>query len=71
MPCMHAITCKNDRPEDYCHGWLTLASICETYAHHLNPLHDKEYWQKSDQLAPNPPPMKKGSRETKETKEEG
>ncbi|RYR06665.1 hypothetical protein Ahy_B05g073971 [Arachis hypogaea] len=70
MPCMHAISCiqdKNDkRAEDYCHEWLTMESYRKTYAFHVNPVKGQELWEKTGRPAPVPPPIKpKPGRPTK------
>ncbi|RYQ95684.1 hypothetical protein Ahy_B08g091029 isoform A [Arachis hypogaea] len=70
MPCMHAISCiqdKNDkRAEDYCHEWLTMESYRKTYAFHVNPVKGQELWEKTGRPAPVPAPIKpKPGRPTK------
>ncbi|KAJ1427372.1 hypothetical protein SESBI_09617 [Sesbania bispinosa] len=47
------------RPEDYYHGWLTMASYRATYEHHIQPLQGEEFWSPTDQLPPIPLTIKK------------
>ncbi|RYR03279.1 hypothetical protein Ahy_B06g082130 [Arachis hypogaea] len=70
MPCMHAISCiqdKNDkRAEEYYHEWLTMESYQKTYAFHVNPVKGQDLWEKIGRPAPVPPPIKpKPGRPTK------
>ncbi|RYQ82777.1 hypothetical protein Ahy_B10g101343 [Arachis hypogaea] len=70
MPCMHAISCiqdKNDkRAEEYCHEWLTMESYRKTYAFHVNPVKGQNLWEKTGCPAPVFPPIKpKPGRPTK------
>ncbi|KAK7339597.1 hypothetical protein VNO77_20275 [Canavalia gladiata] len=62
MPCMHAIAAivyKNERPEDHCHAWLTMASYQATYANHIEALPGQDFWVHTDQIPPVPPKIKK------------
>ncbi|KAJ1387855.1 hypothetical protein SESBI_39616 [Sesbania bispinosa] len=59
---MHAISTiasKNKRPEEYCHGWLTMGAYQTTYEHFVKPTQSQQFWEKTDYAAPVPPPIKR------------
>lgn len=62
MPCRHAIAAMayiNQRPEDHCHGWLTLGSYKATYEHFIKPTQGVEFWEVTDYDKPVPPVVKR------------
>lgn len=62
MPCMHAIAAiafRHEKPEDYCHGWLTMGSYNATYEFFVQPTRGQEYWEKTQYTRPVPPPVKR------------
>ncbi|XP_057452211.1 vegetative cell wall protein gp1-like [Lotus japonicus] len=62
MPCKHAIAAiahKNERPENYCNGWLTTGAYNATYEFYVQPTHSQEFWEATPYLKPVPPPMKR------------
>jgi len=51
MPYCHAIATianRNERPETFCHGWLTMESYQKTYANHVEAVERDEYWVHTD-----------------------
>jgi len=59
---MHAIAAiahKGERPEAYCHHWLTMEAYRATYQYIVEPSRGEEYWAKTDYLPPLPPQLKK------------
>lgn len=62
MPCVHAIAAiawKHDKPENYCHGWLTLGSYNATYEHFIKPTQGEEFWEKTNYERPVPAPKRR------------
>jgi len=62
MPCVHgiaAIAWRHDKPENYCHGLLTLGSYNATYEHFIKPTQGEEFWEKTDYVKPVPAPKRR------------
>ncbi|KAJ1380004.1 hypothetical protein SESBI_46385 [Sesbania bispinosa] len=59
MHAISAIASKNRRPEEYCHGWLTMEAYRATYEHFVKPTQSQQFWEKIDYAAPVPPPIKR------------
>ena len=62
MPCEHAcaaIAWMREKPEDYCHGWLTLEAYSVTYNFCVRPTEGQEYWEPTDCIRPVPAPIRK------------
>lgn len=62
MPCEHAcaaIAWMREKPEDYCHGWLTLEAYNATYKFCVRPAEGQEYWEPTDYIRPVPAPIRK------------
>ncbi|KAK2437560.1 hypothetical protein QL285_022434 [Trifolium repens] len=61
IPCEHGIAAlawKCEKPEDFCHGWLTMGSYNATYEHFVRPTQGMEYWEKTDFVKPVPAPIR-------------
>jgi hypothetical protein len=51
MPCEHGIAAlawKKEKPEEFCHGWLTIGSYNATYKHFVKPIQGIQYWEKTE-----------------------
>ncbi|PNX87801.1 hypothetical protein L195_g043898 [Trifolium pratense] len=62
MPCQHvvaALAWKREKPEDFCHGWLTMGSYNATYEHFVRPTQGLEYWQKTPHVKHVPAPVRR------------
>jgi hypothetical protein len=62
IPCEHGIAAlawKCEKPEDFCHGWLTMGSYNATYEHFVRPTQGMEYWEKTDFVKPVPAPIRR------------
>jgi hypothetical protein len=61
-PCAHVVAViayKNQKPEDYCHGWLTIGAYKASYNFFIQPLQGQEFWEVTNFNKPVPPPIRR------------
>ncbi|GAU46358.1 hypothetical protein TSUD_325000 [Trifolium subterraneum] len=62
IPCKHAcaaISWKNENPEEYCNGWLGLASYKASYEFFIQLVRGETYWEPTPFTKPVPPWVKR------------
>lgn len=57
-----------EKPEDYCHGWLTLRAYNVTYKFYVRPTEGQEYWEPTDYIRPIPASIRKRPRRPKKAR---
>lgn len=67
-----AITHQCRKPEDYCHGLLSLGSYHATYQFFVNPTNSQEFWEQTSYDKPVPPTIRRSAgRPKKQRRKDG
>jgi hypothetical protein len=61
MHACSAIAHQVRKPEDYCHGLLSIGAFNATYEFFVNPTASQEYWEKTENAKPVPPPSRRSA----------